>query len=199
MKKRIFDFVAASVGILVLSPLLLTIAIIIALDSRGPVFFRQTRVGIGERLFNIHKFRTMVANAESLGGQLTVSSDKRVTKIGAILRRYKLDELPQLFDVFRGEMSLVGPRPEVPKYVSYYPPESRKIIYSVRPGITDLASIEYKEESTLLNSTDDYEFIYINKIIPEKIKYYEKYVNNNSLFLDFQIILKTIAAIFKHD
>lgn len=199
MKKRIFDFVAASVGILVLSPLLLTIAIIIALDSRGPVFFRQTRVGIGERLFNIHKFRTMVTNAESLGGQLTVSLDKRVTKIGVILRRYKLDELPQLFDVFRGEMSLVGPRPEVPKYVSYYPPESRKIIYSVRPGITDLASIEYKEESTLLNSTDDYEFIYINKIIPEKIKYYEKYVNNNSLFLDFQIIFKTIAAIFKHD
>ena len=199
MKKRIFDFVAASVGILVLSPLLLTIAIIIALDSRGPVFFRQTRVGIGARLFNIHKFRTMVTNAESLGGQLTVSLDKRVTKIGVILRRYKLDELPQLFDVFRGEMSLVGPRPEVPKYVSYYPPESRKIIYSVRPGITDLASIEYKEESTLLNSTDDYEFIYINKIIPEKIKYYEKYVNNNSLFLDFQIIFKTIAAIFKHD
>ena len=199
MKKRIFDFVAASVGILVLSPLLLTIAIIIALDSRGPVFFRQTRVGIGERLFNIHKFRTMVTNAESLGGQLTVSLDKRVTKIGVILRRYKLDELPQLFDVFRGEMSLVGPRPEVPKYVSYYPPESRKIIYSVRPGITDLASIEYKEESTLLNSTDDYEFIYINKIIPEKIKYYEKHVNNNSLFLDFQIIFKTIAAIFKHD
>ena len=121
MKKRIFDFVAASVGILVLSPLLLTIAIIIALDSRGPVFFRQTRVGIGERLFNIHKFRTMVTNAESLGGQLTVSLDKRVTKIGVILRRYKLDELPQLFDVFRGEMSLVGPRPEVPKYL-FSPP-----------------------------------------------------------------------------
>ena len=146
MGKRLLDWIASTLGLLVLFPLFLILAVWIKLDSPGPVFFRQERVGRAGEIFYIHKFRTMVANAKHLGLQITVGADVRVTRVGQWLRKYKIDELPQLLDVWLGHMSLVGPRPEVPRYVACYPEDVRIVVLSVRPGITDKASIEFKDE-----------------------------------------------------
>jgi lipopolysaccharide/colanic/teichoic acid biosynthesis glycosyltransferase len=195
--KRIFDFCASGAGLLVLAPVLLLIAILIRLDSCGPVFFRQERVGQFGIVFRIHKFRTMVVNAEARGMQITVGADPRVTLVGAYLRRYKLDELPQLIDVLFGQMSLVGPRPEVPRYVACYPDNVRGLVLSVRPGITDRASIEFKDESLILGGADDPHRAYVEQILPIKLWYYVDYVANRSFIGDLRIIFSTLGAIIR--
>ncbi len=153
--KRWFDLLASGLGLIALSPLLVLIALLIKLDSKGPVFFRQERVGRFGKVFRIHKFRTMITDAERQGLQITVGADARVTRVGGALRKYKLDELPQLIDVFLGDMSLVGPRPEVPRYVAFYPEETKDVVLSVRPGITDWASIEYKDENRYRTTSEE--------------------------------------------
>lgn len=196
MSKRIFDLFFASLGLILLSPLFLFIAGWIKWDSPGSIFFRQERVGQYGKIFHIHKFRTMITNAEKVGMQITIGKDPRITRSGELLRRYKLDELPQLIDVIAGTMSLVGPRPEVPKYVTYYPSNLRDAILSVKPGITDLASIEFKDENTLLGNSNDPEKTYITEVLPRKLKYCVEYAHSHTLLLDFKIILRTLYAIF---
>ena len=196
MLKRFFDLVFSSVGLLALSPFFLVIALLIKIDSAGPIFFRQVRVGRYLCPFRIHKFRTMVVNASDLGPSVTTAADLRVTRVGKILRKYKLDELPQLIDVFLGDMSLVGPRPEVPKYVDAYSDKDKTIIFSVKPGITDKASIEFRNENELIANSSDVESLYIEKILPIKLVYYRDYVETHSLWLDIKIILKTVWLIF---
>lgn len=197
MIKRIFDFCVSGVGLLVLSTVLLLIAILIRLDSRGPVFFRQERVGQFGRVFRIHKFRTMVVDAEARGMQITVGADPRVTRVGTVLRRYKLDELPQLIDVLFGQMSLVGPRPEVPRYVACYPQDVKELVLSVRPGITDRASIEFRNENEILDRAVDPHRAYIEEVLPIKLGYYVDYVKNRSLMGDVKIIFSTLWAIVR--
>lgn len=197
MTKRFFDACASGAGLLVLSPVLLLIAILIRLDSRGPVFFRQERVGQFGRVFRIHKFRTMVVDAERRGMQITVGADPRVTRVGTFLRRYKLDELPQLIDVVLGRMSLVGPRPEVPRYVACYPRDVKDLVLSVRPGITDRASIEFKDENEILGRAADPHRAYVEEVLPIKLGYYVAYVKNRSLFGDIGIIFSTLLAIVR--
>ncbi len=197
MVKRLFDWLASSLGLLLLSPLLLLLAIWIRLDSQGPVFFRQERVGRGGRLFRIHKFRTMVIDAEKEGLQITVGTDARVTQIGHWMRKHKLDELPQLLDVWVGHMSLVGPRPEVPIYVACYPADVREIVLSVRPGITDRASIEFKNENEILGCAADPHAAYVQEVLPIKLRYYQDYVSNKSFWLDMKIILSTLKALVR--
>jgi lipopolysaccharide/colanic/teichoic acid biosynthesis glycosyltransferase len=195
MGKRVFDFVVAGLALVVLSPFLAAIAIWIKIDSPGPVIFRQQRVGRGGRLFSIHKFRTMVVNATELGPQLTVSRDSRITRAGRFLRKYKIDELPQLIDVLIGDMSLVGPRPEVPKYVAMYPERLRRTILAMRPGITDLASIAFRNEGELLEAAGDPEREYVEKILPIKLRYYEQYAHSHTLWGDLKILLRTLRAV----
>lgn len=197
MAKRLFDLWFSSLGLLVLLPVLLVLAIWIKLDSPGSVFFRQERVGLAGRTFKIHKFRTMVPDAEKSGLQITVGADFRITRAGYWLRKYKLDELPQLFDVLVGNMSLVGPRPEVPRYVLCYPEVLREIVLSVRPGITDLASIEFKDESLILGSAVDPHRAYVEEVLPVKLKYYVNYVKDNSLIGDIKLIFRTLAALIR--
>lgn len=192
--KRIFDIVVSFVGLVILSPLFLILAIAIARDSKGPVFFKQTRVGRNEVPFKIYKFRTMVEDAEARGMQLTVGDDSRITKVGTFLRKTKIDELPQLINVFKGEMSFVGPRPEVPKYVGLYTEDQRQVLM-VRPGITDLASIEYRNESELLATADNPEKVYIEEVMPRKIELNKKYIENISLCGDIRVIFKTLASL----
>lgn len=195
MSKRLFDIVAASAGLLLLAPLFAAIAFWIKVDSPGPVFFRQQRVGRHGKPFSIFKFRTMhTSRAVTL--QLTVGCDRRITGAGHFLRRYKLDELPQLINVLQGSMSLVGPRPEVPRYVDCYPPEVRTIVLSVAPGITDWASVLYREESTILGQAADPERTYRETILPAKLDYYVRYVRERSFWTDLRIIFSTLAAVF---
>jgi lipopolysaccharide/colanic/teichoic acid biosynthesis glycosyltransferase len=194
MIKRAFDLAAAGAGLLLLAPLLLLIALWIKLDSRGPVFFRQQRVGRHGVLFSIFKFRTMRRQSDD-ARQLTVGQDCRITRAGRLLRRYKLDELPQLINVVHGAMSLVGPRPEVPRYVACYPPQVRAVVLSVAPGITDWASILYKEESAILGRAIDPELAYLETILPAKLEYYVRYVRERNFWLDLRIILRTLAAL----
>ena len=189
--KRIFDFICSTLGLIVLSPVLFAIAIKIKTGSDGPVFFKQIRVGEKNNEFEILKFRTMVVDAEKLGRQITVGNDNRITKIGAFLRKYKLDELPQLINVFKGDMSLVGPRPEVPRYVKLYNEEQKKVL-QVKPGITDLASIRYRDENELLGEADNPDDFYINTIMPDKLALNLEYIHKNNVFFDIYIILKTI-------
>lgn len=195
MTKRLFDWLASGVGLLLLAPLLLILAICIKLDSPGPVFFRQERVGLGGKQFRIHKFRTMVTDAEKRGLQITVGADARVTRVGKWLRKHKLDELPQLLDVWLGDMSLVGPRPEVPRYVECYPVDVRDLVLSVRPGITDRASIEFKDENLILGRSADPNRAYVEEVLPIKLTYYLEYVNSRSFFGDIALILKTLRAL----
>ncbi|AKM30425.1 sugar transferase [Pandoraea faecigallinarum] len=193
--KRLLDLAGSSAGLLVLSPVLLGIALAVKLDSPGPVFFRQERIGLRGVPFRIHKFRTMTVDMTGAARQITVGADRRITRVGSVLRKYKLDELAQLIDVFTGAMSLVGPRPEVPKYVAVYPSDVRDIVLSVKPGITDLASIEYRDESTLLGQSDDPERTYIEEVLPAKLRYCVEYAQRHSVWLDVRIILRTIKAI----
>ena len=193
--KRIFDFIFALAGIMALLPLFVLIAVLIKLDSAGPVFFRQNRVGRYGKCFRIFKFRTMCIDAESKGRQITIGDDHRITRSGRILRKYKFDELPQLFNVILGDMSLVGPRPEVPHYVALYPSELRELVLSVPPGITDSASIEYKDENAILGHATDPERAYIEDVMPVKLRYYQKYVAERSLLGDFKLIIRTLKVI----
>ena len=194
MAKRLFDMLLAALGLLLLSPLMLAIAVWIKLDSPGPVFFRQERVGRFGVPFRIHKFRTMAHGGK--GALITVGADARITRAGAFLRRAKLDELPQLIDVLRGAMSLVGPRPEVPRYVALYPVELRDKVLSVRPGITDVASLEYRDENERLAQAADPEREYVDVVMPAKLQLAAHYVDHASLGFDLQLILKTVRLIW---
>ena len=197
MAKRLFDLLLSSIGLLLLAPLLLLIALLIKLDSPGPVMFRQERVGRFGQPFRIHKFRTMRHEPAGQGLQITVGADRRITRVGGFLRASKLDELPQLLDVWLGDMSLVGPRPEVPRYVAHYPAELREKVLSVRPGITDIASIEYRDESTVLARAADPEHAYVNEVLPHKLALAARYVERSSLWLDVWLIGRTVWAIVR--
>ncbi|MDQ1813151.1 sugar transferase [Massilia sp. CCM 9210] len=193
MSKRLFDIVAALAGLVVLAPLFAVIAICIRLDSPGPAWFRQQRVGRFGVPFDIIKFRTM--RVDGHGPQLTVGADARITRIGKFLRRYKIDELPQLINVVLGSMSLVGPRPEVPRYVACYPAEVRAVVLSVKPGITDWASICYKDENAILGRSADPERAYLDVILPAKLDYNVRYVRERGFWTDLRIIFSTLAAL----
>jgi lipopolysaccharide/colanic/teichoic acid biosynthesis glycosyltransferase len=193
LTKRLFDLCAAGLGLLLLSPLLLAIALWIKLDSPGPVFFRQERVGRYGVPFRIHKFRSMRTDAPGL--QLTVGVDPRITRAGAWLRGRRFDELPQLIDVLQGTMSLVGPRPEVPRYVAHYPPALRELVLSVRPGITDPSSLDFLDEATLLAVADDPEREYIERILPVKLQRAADYARRASLRSDLGVLLKTLKRL----
>ena len=195
MAKRLFDLLCAVLGLGLLSPLLLLIALWIKLDSPGPVMFRQERVGRYGRPFFIHKFRTMRVDAPALGPQITIGADPRITRSGRWLRASKLDELPQLWDVLRGEMSLVGPRPEVPRYVALYPAELRELVLSVRPGITDPASLSFRHESELLAAAADPEREYVEVVMPAKLRLSAGYVRGAGLLSDLKLILATLGAL----
>jgi lipopolysaccharide/colanic/teichoic acid biosynthesis glycosyltransferase len=196
MTKRFLDIVLSALGLLLLAPLFAVLAIAIKLDTAGPVFFRQERVGRFGRNFRIFKFRTMVQARHATGMQLTVAGDARITRVGAVLRRYKLDELPQLIDVLRGTMSLVGPRPEVPRYVEHYPEDSKEKILGLRPGITDFASLQYKDENEILARAMDPEKEYIEVILPEKLRVALAYADSVSLATDLRVLGLTLRTVF---
>ena len=194
MIKRAFDFVIALAGALCLLPLFLAVAVLIKLDSRGPVFFRQERMGRGLRPFFIYKFRTMVSDAPRRGGPITFGEDPRITRIGRFLRRTKIDELPQLINVLKGEMSIVGPRPEVRQYVERFLEDYEEIL-RVRPGITDLASLTYRDEAAILGASYDPEEMYLKRILPMKVNLGKEYVRRSSMVFDLTLIFKTLAAL----
>jgi lipopolysaccharide/colanic/teichoic acid biosynthesis glycosyltransferase len=193
----VFDVTCSTLGLLLLLPLFALIGISIKLDSPGPVFFRQDRVGRHGRVFRIHKFRTMRVQASDTSLQVTVGADPRITGIGSWLRKYKLDELPQLIDVLSGHMSLVGPRPEVPRYIAWYPAAVRAKVLSVRPGITDWASVRFSEENALLASAPDPERAYVEVILPVKQRFYVEYVENRSFTEDLRILRATLATLLR--
>lgn len=195
MSKRLFDLTASALALLLLAPLFALIALRVKLDSPGPVFFRQERVGRGGQPFRIHKFRTMVADAPQRGPALTVGADPRITRTGAWLRRTRLDELPQLIDVLQGRMSLVGPRPEVPRYVQHYPPGLRERALAVRPGITDPSSLAHLDEGALLAAAADPEREYIEAILPRKLQAAADYAERASLWTDLQVIARTLKLL----
>jgi lipopolysaccharide/colanic/teichoic acid biosynthesis glycosyltransferase len=197
MMKRLFDLGASFFGLILLTPIFVLSALWIMIDSKGPIFFRQERVGFQGITFRIHKFRTMVLDAEKKGKQITVGADSRITTVGSFLRKYKLDEIPQLIDVLAGDMSLVGPRPEVSKYIDCYSDDEKFDVLSVKPGITDNASIEFRDENELLASSKDPEATYISEVLPKKIALYRQYVRERSFFGDVAIIFKTIFLIIK--
>ena len=193
--KRVFDIFCSFFGLLVLSPLLLIVALLVVTTSRGGVFYRQVRVGKDFRNFKILKFRSMRPDSDKKGLLTVGSKDNRVTKVGYFIRKYKIDELPQLINVLVGDMSFVGPRPEVPKYVEMYNEEQRKVL-SVRPGITDYASIEYRNENDILAKSDNPEQTYIDEVMPAKLKLNLRYISEMSLKTDLKIIFGTIFKIF---
>ena len=196
MAKRIFDILFSIVGLIFVSPLLLTICILIKHEDGGPVFYRGLRVGKKGTLFKIYKFRSMVVNAEKIGGSSTADDDPRITKIGKFVRKYKLDELPQFINVLKGEMSFVGPRPEVQHYVNMFTKEEKSILM-VSPGITDWASLWNSDEGAILAGSPDPERTYMEEIRPEKIRLQLKYVKERSFFTDISIILQTIGKVIK--
>lgn len=195
--KRLFDLIMASIGLILASPLFLILAVIIKMESKGPVFYRGVRVGLYGRPFRIYKFRSMVVNAEQLGASSTSEQDNRVTRCGRMVRRYKLDEIAQLLNVLLGDMSLVGPRPEVQKYVDLYT-EDEKIILSVRPGITDWASIKFHNEGEIIAASGiaDADEAYAKLIRPEKLRLQRKYVRERTLLVDIKILICTILTVF---
>jgi lipopolysaccharide/colanic/teichoic acid biosynthesis glycosyltransferase len=193
--KRLLDIVVAVFGLLLAAPILILIAVAIRVDTRGPAFFRQERVGRAGRIFRIHKFRTMHVDGELSALPLTVGNDARITRVGRWLRRCKLDELPQLIDVLVGDMSIVGPRPEVPRFVARWPADVRAIVLSVRPGITDEASLEFIDESALLSGTEDPEREYLERILPRKLDHYVHYVRHRTLAGDCAIVLRTVSRV----
>ena len=196
MLKRFFDIVASALGLIVLSPLLLVVAIWVKLDSEGPVFFRQVRVGRYNKDFRIFKFRSMRVGSDK-GSQVTIGGrDPRVTRSGYFIRKFKIDELPQLINVLVGDMSLVGPRPEVRHYVDYWTPEQMRVL-DVRPGITDPASIRFRNENELLAKAKNPEKYYVEVIMPQKIKLYLDYVNQASFWYDLKLILQTFKVIIR--
>ncbi|MSQ79723.1 MAG: sugar transferase [Flavobacteriaceae bacterium] len=196
MLKRSIDLVGSFFGLLVLSPFLLLIAIAIRFNDNGPIFYRQIRVGKDNKDFRLFKFRSMYMEADKQGLLTVGGRDPRVTSVGYVLRKYKLDELPQLINVLVGQMSLVGPRPEVRQYVNYYTQEQMRVL-TVKPGITDNASIEFIDENKVLATADNPEEFYIKELIPKKTAIYLQYVDRQSFWLDLQIIFKTIFKIFR--
>lgn len=196
MIKRLFDIVFSLIGIILLLPLLLIIAFLLKIESKGPVFYLQTRVGKNNRDFKIFKFRTMYIDSDKYGLLTLGDKDPRVTKVGYFLRKYKLDELPQLINVLANSMSFVGPRPEVRHYVNFYS-ESDLEILSLKPGITDYASIYFRNEAELLKSSENPEQLYIEEILPKKIDLNKTYINNQNILTDIKIIFKTILSIIK--
>ena len=194
--KRAMDIVLSACALAILWPLLLLIALAIWIDDPGPVFYRQVRVGRNGKTFRIFKFRSMVMDADKKGRAITVGRDSRITRVGAVLRKTKLDELAQLLNVLFGQMSFVGPRPEVPKYVELYTPYQRQVLL-VRPGITDYASIAYRNENDLLAGAPNPEAMYIEQIMPDKIELNMKYLREISPLADIRLILKTIVAVIK--
>jgi len=193
--KRFLDIVLSSIGLLVLLPFLPFVAILIKIDSKGPVFFRQERIGKDFRRFMIYKFRTMIVKANKKGALITAGGDRRVTKVGGFLRKYKIDELPQLFNVLRGDMSFVGPRPEVDEYVQRFEMEYKKLL-TVRPGITDPAALKYSNEESILGMATAFEEAYTGTILPEKIRLSSQYVDNHTLLTDLKLILMTLLKTF---
>lgn len=194
MRKRAFDTVVASLGLLVLSPLFLVVALLIKCDSPGPVFFRQDRIGRQFRPFLICKFRTMVQDAHRKWAPITVAGDSRITRVGRFLRRTKIDELPQLINVLKGEMSVVGPRPEIRQYVDLFRQDYAELL-TVRPGITDLASLKYRDEAAMLGRSQNPEEEYVNRILPDKIRLSKEYLQRSSILYDLSIILKTLLRL----
>ena len=192
--KRMMDIAVSAVALCVLWPLYLIIALAIVIDDPGPVFYRQVRVGRGGKPFRIFKFRSMVVDADKKGLEITVGNDRRITRVGAFLRKTKLDEMAQLINVLCGQMSFVGPRPEVPRYVELYTPYQRQVLL-VRPGITDYASIAYRNENDLLDAAQDPERMYIEQIMPAKIELNMKYLREISPAADIRLILKTVEAV----
>jgi lipopolysaccharide/colanic/teichoic acid biosynthesis glycosyltransferase len=192
---RLFDIIFALISIVLFAPMFLVVAILIKLESQGPIFFLQERVGKDGKVFRLIKFRSMRVGTHAKGVLITIGEDPRITRIGSFLRKYKLDELPQLYNVLVGEMSIVGPRPEVTRYVAYYTTEQR-VVLSVKPGITDLASIEYRDESLLLQKQADPERYYIEHIMPEKIKLNGVFIAAPSTYNYFSIIFLTVKKIF---
>lgn len=191
--KRIFDFTTSLIGLIIISPILLFIALFISLESKGGVFYKQKRVGKGNKDFYVYKFRSMIVDADKKG-LLSIGKDgkdPRVTKVGYIIRKYKLDELPQLLNVLKGDMSLVGPRPEVRKYVELYT-EEQKQVFKVRPGITDIASIKFRNENDLLSQSPNPEEYYIKEIMPQKLSLNLEYIKTRTFFGDIKLIFKTI-------
>lgn len=191
--KRVFDILLSALMLIILSPIFLILAIVIKLDSKGPVFYRQTRVTTYGKEFKIFKFRTMVQNADKIGTQVTVSNDSRITKVGAFLRKCRLDEISQLIDVFRGTMTFVGVRPEVPKYVEHYTDEMLATLL-LPAGVTSMTSVYYKDENELLDSAEDADSTYIKEILPAKMKYNLKGLLEFSFFNDIKIMFITFAA-----
>jgi lipopolysaccharide/colanic/teichoic acid biosynthesis glycosyltransferase len=189
--KRIFDLTFSLLGLIICSPIFIMVPIFIKLDSKGPVFFRQERVGKNFKSFKIYKFRTMRYDPEEKGPIITVGGDRRVTEVGKFLRQYKVDELPQLFNVLKGEMSFVGPRPEVREYVQLFKKDYKKLL-RIRPGITDPASIKYSDEERVLSSSENWEEEYKKRILPEKIDLSLQYVEQHNIMTDLKIILKTL-------
>ena len=192
--KRLFDIVATILGGLLLIPIILPIAIWIKLSSKGPLFYIQKRVGKDFLEFDLYKFRSMVVDADKVGPSVTSGDDPRITKVGAIIRKTKIDELPQLLNVLKGDMSLVGPRPEVMKFVEQKRDEYKKVL-SVKPGITDTAAIEFRDEETIMEQYEDKEKAYIDFVLPKKIELYYKYIDNVSLIGDIKLILRTLKVI----
>lgn len=192
--KRLFDIVATIFGSILLVPIILPIAIWIKLSSKGPLFYIQKRVGKEFKEFDLYKFRSMIVDADKNGPSVTSGDDPRITKVGAIIRKTKIDELPQLLNVLKGDMSLVGPRPEIMKFVKQKEKEYKKVL-SVRPGITDNAAIEFRDEETIMEQYEDKERAYIDFVLPKKIELYYKYVDDVSLFGDIGLIMKTLKVI----
>jgi lipopolysaccharide/colanic/teichoic acid biosynthesis glycosyltransferase len=194
MLKRLFDLCVSSIALIVLSPLMIAVGLLVRLSSPGPALFKQERIGRKFRSFMIYKFRSMVQDAPQRGGPITFGNDPRITRVGRILRKMKVDELPQLFNVLKGEMSLVGPRPEARRYVELFRADYEDIL-QVRPGITDLASVKYRDEATILGQARDPEREYVERVLPEKIRLAKEYVAAASFWLDVTIITKTVWRI----
>ncbi len=196
MLKRAFDIILSLFGIIIISPLILVISLLLLIDSKGGIFFIQERVGKNGKIFKLIKFRTMKVGSQRQSSLTIGGRDPRITRFGYYLRKYKMDELPQLINVIKGEMSIVGPRPELQKYVKLYNKDQLEVL-KVRPGITDLASIKYRNESDLLSNSENPEKLYVSEIMPEKLKLNYEYISSRSFWSDLVIIFKTIAVIFK--
>jgi lipopolysaccharide/colanic/teichoic acid biosynthesis glycosyltransferase len=195
--KRLLDIVVSLMGLICFLPLMLLVAVLIKLDSSGPIFFRQERIGRGFRPFQILKFRTMIDNAQTKGRLITLAQDPRITRVGRILRQTKIDELPQLINVLKGEMSLVGPRPEVSRYVRAFQKDYEEIL-KVRPGMTDLASLKYRNEEAILSNSDDPDEEYVSHVLPDKIRLAKDYLERSSFLFDLSLIFKTLFKLFDY-
>ena len=194
--KRVFDILMATIGLILLSPLFLLVAVLIKLDSPGPIFFRQERIGKRFRPFFIYKFRTMVEHAAQIGTEITYGNDPRITRIGRLLRETKIDELPQIINVLKGEMSLVGPRPEIRQYVELFQRDYEEIL-KVRPGISDMASLKYSDEASLLGNSRNPREEYISRVLPDKVRLAREYIKHSSLVFDLRLIFKTLLKLFE--